>query len=63
MSIVIFGMGAGKDGNNTLLFSGVENLKEDAHEVSFTYFGESTQVTRRATFSRNRISGYAVQIE
>jgi len=62
MSLVIFGHGAGKDGQNTLMFGGVEDFADDGVELSFTYFGKSTQVKRRACFSKAQISGYALEL-
>lgn len=62
MSVVIYFKNGG-----TSLFKQVEDFDisdaNDATYVGFTYFGESTQVRRKAMFSLNNIAGFAKEIE
>lgn len=63
MTLVVYFKNGG-----TALFNQVNNFEvsEDTPNgalITFDYFGESTQVKRRAMFSLNSIAGFAKQID
>ena len=45
----------------TMKFEKVTNFKSGAHIIEFNYFGISTGVKRYATFSWDKIAGYALE--
>ncbi|ONN40023.1 hypothetical protein [Enterococcus mundtii] len=53
-----------KDGS-TMKFEKVTNFRDEwqKEQISFEYFGVSTQVRRKAVFYTNNIAGYALEQE
>lgn len=46
---------------NTMKFEKVTNLENTDSELTFNYFGVSTQVSRKAVFNQINIAGFALE--
>ena len=46
---------------NTMKFEKVTNLENTDSELTFDYFGVSTQVARKAVFNQINIAGFALE--
>ena len=58
-SLYVFGISAGKDGQNTLKFENITNFISMPSCISFGYESVSTGEKRQSTFYKNQISGYS----
>lgn len=47
----------------TLYFEGVEDFECEEDEIIFIYQGVSTDKKRRASFKRNSITGFAIEMD
>ena len=47
---------------NTCKFEKVKGFHESAEQIEFYYFGVSTRVEREATFQKNNIAGFALEV-
>ena len=57
--LFIFGIGAGKDGQNTLKFENVMKFNQMEDRLTFEYTSVSTGKKRQAVFFKSNISGWS----
>ena len=58
-TVIVYGIGAGREGQNTTMFNNVTDYHVTHNTIRFKYISKSTNEQRDAIFYKDNISGVA----